>query len=123
MQEKKAQNVRIGNQIKIAREAAGLTQERFAEKVPLAAKYVSAIERGAVGFSVPVLIRICETLAVSSDDLLFGSREDKRGRNDAAGIAARLEKLSPEQFQIATDIINKLFEAFSSSDRKPHDGV
>ena len=114
MQEKKALNVRIGNQIRIARESAGLTQEKFAEKVPLAAKYVSAIERGAAGFSVPMLIRICETLSVSSDELLFGKREDERGRNDASGIANRLERLPPEQFQIASDIINKLFEAFAS---------
>lgn len=117
MQEKKAENVRIGNQIRIAREAAGLTQEKFAEKVPLAAKYVSAIERGAAGFSVPVLIRICKTLSVSSDDLLFGIRDDARGRNDVSGIAKRLEKLPPEQFEIASDIINKLFEAFASSPR------
>lgn len=116
MQDKKPENVRIGNQIRIAREAAGLTQEKFAERVPLAAKYVSAIERGAAGFSVPVLMRICKTLSVSSDELLFGSRDDARGRNDAAEIASRLEKLPPERFDIALDIINKLFEAFASSD-------
>ena len=115
MKEKKAENIRIGNQIRIAREAAGLTQERFAERVPLAAKYVSAIERGAAGFSVPVLIRICKTLSVSSDELLFGTRNDTRGRCDAAGIAKKLERLSPEQFEIAADIINKLFEALAST--------
>ena len=118
MQEKKALNVRIGSQIRIAREAAGLTQEKFAEKVPLAAKYVSAIERGAAGFSVPVLIRICETLSVSSDNLLFGERNDDYGKNNAAELAARLERLPPEQFEIASDIINKLFEAFDSGSQR-----
>ena len=118
MQEKKALNVRIGSQIKIAREAAGLTQEKFAERVPLAAKYVSAIERGAAGFSVPVLIRICETLSISSYVLLFGDKDDDRGRNDAGEIASRLERLPPDQFEIASDIINKLFEAFDSGYRR-----
>ena len=83
--------------------------------VSLAPKNVSDIERGVVGVSLSSMIRICEVLSVSSDELLFGKRDEVRGRNDAAGIAARLEKLPPGQFQIASDIINKLFEAFASS--------
>lgn len=112
MEEKKADNIRIGKQIKLAREAAGLTQEKFAERISLASKNVSAIERGAAGFSVPVLMRICNVLAVSSDDLLFSNRGDGY-TNDASEIAGRLERLTPEQYEIAVDIINKLFEAFS----------
>lgn len=111
VREKKEINVRIGNQIRIAREAAGLTQERFAELVSLATKNVSDIERGVVGVSVGSLIRICETLSISSDSILF----EEGTRNDAYGIAERLSNLPPEQFEIALDIINKLFEAFASS--------
>ena len=112
MQEKKADNIRIGNQVKRAREAAGLTQEKFAERVSLASKNVSAIERGAAGFSVPTLLRFCDVLGVSSDELLFGDRNQSTG-NDAENIAKRLERLSPEQFEIAVAVINKLFEAFA----------
>lgn len=113
MREKKELNVRIGNQIRIAREAAGLTQDRFAELVSLATKNVSDIERGVVGISVATLIRICETLSISSDSILF----DEEIENDAHGISERLSNLPPEQFEIAVDIINKLFEAFASSDK------
>ena len=113
VREKKELNVRIGNQIRIAREAAGLTQDRFAELVSLAAKNVSDIERGVVGISVATLIRICETLSISSDSILF---EGGAG-NDAHGISERLSNLPPEQFEIALDIINKLFEAFASSSK------
>ena len=113
VREKKEINVRIGNQIRIAREAAGLTQDRFAELVSLATKNVSDIERGVVGVSVGSLIRICETLSISSDSILF----EERIRNDANGIAERLNNLPPEQFKIALDIINKLFEAFASSSK------
>ena len=111
MREKKEINVRIGNQIRIAREAAGLTQDRFAELVSLATKNVSDIERGVVGISVGTLVRICETLAISSDSILF---EEGPG-NDAHSISERLSNLPAEQFDIALDIINKLFEAFASS--------
>ena len=111
VREKKEINVRIGNQIRIAREAAGLTQDRFAELVSLATKNVSDIERGVVGVSVGSLIRICETLSISSDSILF----EEGTRNDAYSITERLSNLPPEQFEIALDIINKLFEAFASS--------
>lgn len=111
MREKKEINVRIGNQIRIAREAAGLTQDRFAELVSLATKNVSDIERGVVGVSIGSLIRICQTLSISSDSILFGEEIE----NDVHGISDRLSKLPPEQFEIAVDIMNKLFEAFASS--------
>ena len=111
VREKKELNVRIGNQIRIARESAGLTQDRFAELVSLATKNVSDIERGVVGISVATLIRICETLSISSDSILF----DEGTGNDAHSISERLSNLPPEQFEIAVDIINKLFEAFASS--------
>ena len=114
MQDKKPDNVRIGTQIKSAREAAGLTQEKFAERVSLASKNVSAIERGAAGFSVPVLRRLCDVLGVSSDLILFGNQDDKHDRNsDAENLVHRLEMLTPEQFEISRTIINKLFEAFA----------
>ncbi len=111
MREKKEINVKIGNQIRIAREAAGLTQDRFAEMVSLATKNVSDIERGVVGISIGTLVRICETLSISSDSILFGETSG----NDAHSISDRLSNLPPEQFEIAADIINKLFEAFASS--------
>lgn len=111
VREKKEINVNIGNQIRIAREAAGLTQERFAELVPLATKNVSDIERGVVGISVATLIRICEVLSVSSDSILFGGGN----RNDVQSVSDRLSNLPVEQFQIALDFINKLFEAFAAS--------
>lgn len=111
VREKKELNVRIGNQIRIARESAGLTQDRFAELVSLATKNVSDIERGVVGISIGTLIRICETLSISSDSILF---EEGTG-NNAHSISERLSNLPPEQFEIACNIINKLFEAFASS--------
>lgn len=111
MREKKEVNVKIGNQIRMAREAAGLTQDRFAEMVSLAPKNVSDIERGVVGISIATLIRICETLAISSDSILFGEASG----NAVNSVSDRLNNLPPQQFAIAVDIINKLFEAFASS--------
>ena len=109
MKEKREIHIQIGSRIRLAREAAGLTQEKFAELVSLASKNVSDIERGVVGISVGTLLRICEILHVSSDKILFG----ESAGNDVEELVLRLKKLSPEQFQITLGVVNKLFEAFA----------
>ena len=113
MKDKKALNIEIGIRIKQEREKAGLTQERFSELIGLGPKSVSAVECGAVGVSLSTLQRICRVLSVSSDALLFGAQ----AQNDAIDLVARLERLSPAQFQIASDLLNKLLEAFALGKR------
>ena len=83
MNNKKEINLQIGNEIRIARERAGLTQQQFGELVSLGTKNVSAIERGIPGITVSTLKRICEKLSISSDTILFGDKE----LNDVAYIA------------------------------------
>ena len=74
MREKKDINIYIGNEIRIARERAGLTQEQFGEMVSLGTKNISAIERGVTGITISTLKKICEKLSIPSDSLLFGSK-------------------------------------------------
>ena len=111
MQEKKEINLEIGTRIKAEREKAGLTQERFSELIGLGTKSVSAFERGTVGISFSTLKKICHVLSVSSDSILFGT--DQGTHNDVSELTARLERLSPEEYAIAREIIFKLLEAFS----------
>lgn len=73
MKEKKQINLDIGQRIKSEREAAGFTQEHLAEMIGLGVKHISAIERGVVGISLTTLQKICTVLAISCDDLIFGS--------------------------------------------------
>lgn len=110
MKAKKTINVEIGARIKNAREAAELTQEKFAELVGLGPKNISAIERGTVGVSLTSLRRICEVLNISSDTLLFDAVEET---SEAELLADRLTRLSPEQFAIVKSVLNKLMEAFA----------
>ncbi|MET0017619.1 helix-turn-helix domain-containing protein [Oscillibacter sp.] len=110
MKQKKQLNVEVGARIKSARENAGLTQERFSELIGMGTKSVSALERGTVGVSLSSIQRICQVLSISGDEILF-ERDIKE--NDVQALAARLARLSPEQFEITREILNKLFEAFS----------
>lgn len=109
MKEKKPINIEIGQRIKKSREATGLTQEAFAEMVGLGVKHISAIERGAVGVSLNTIQTICRVLAISSDALLLEDTD----KNDVSAMSARLERLSPKQYKIAEDVLNKLIEAFA----------
>ena len=106
MREKKEINWEVGRRVRQAREAAGLTQERFAELIGVSPQNVSCVERGLAGVSLTVLRRICETLHVSSDALLWG----RSGGNDAEILARRLEQLPPEQFRVVQNVINSVLE-------------
>lgn len=111
MTEKKAGNVQIGARVKEAREAAGLTQERLAELIDITAQYLSGVERGAVGLSVPVLQRLCSVLLVSSDYILTGNTET----SDVLGVTARLSKLSAEHIKNVENILDRYMEGIAIS--------
>lgn len=112
MREKKEIDILVGNNIKRERIRAGYTQERFSELIGIGTKSLSAVERGTVGVSLTTLLRICKVLSISSESLLYETSK----KNDVQGITERLERLTPEQFAIVSDIFGKVLEAFSLSD-------
>lgn len=113
MADKKEENVQIGARVKQAREAAGLTQERLAELVDVTAQFLSGVERGAVGLSVPVLMRLCSVLLVSSDFILTGEAEP----SDVLGVTTRLSRLPAEHIKNVEDILDRYMEGIAISQR------
>ena len=109
MADRKLENIQIGLRVKQAREAAGLTQERLSELLDVTAQYLSSVERGAVGLSVPVLVRLCSVLLVSSDYILMGETE----YSDVTSISARLSRLPPEHVNNVEDILNRYMEGIA----------
>ena len=114
MKEKAEWKVLLGANIQRERENKGWTQEKFSEMIEMSDKNLSSIECGSTGISVPMLLKICNTLHVSSDTLLFEQRE----KNDVENLTAQLERLSPEQFRIVSDVVYKLMEAFALGEGK-----
>ena len=102
MREKKEINIQIGERVRIAREQAKLTQEQFAERIEVSPQYISDLERGVVGISIPTLKRACIILGVSSDQLLFGTVS--RDRNHA--IEKRCDSLTDEDFAALIEIVD-----------------
>ena len=111
MRIKKQINIEIGEQVKLAREQAKLTQEQFADKIDVSPQYVSDLERGVVGISIPTLKKACITLGVSSDQILFGTKAESR----AAVISEKTKVLNDEQFSILSEITGKFVEAISKA--------
>lgn len=101
MREKKEINIQIGEQIRLAREQTKLTQEQLAERIGVSPQYISDLERGVVGISIPTLKRACIALGTSSDRILFGTASESRN----AAIEKRCVNLSNEAFAALTDIV------------------
>ena len=113
MQDKKAINIEIGQNLKFYREAAGLTQEAFAEILGLGVKHVSAMERGATGVSINTLWNASLALSIPADYFLFGRIDEmeKQTRDDEIQLlTTKLSRLSPKEFQTVKEILNKILE-------------
>ena len=102
MREKKEINIQIGEQVRIAREQAKLTQEQFAERIEVSPQYISDLERGVVGISIPTLKRACVALGVTSDQILFGAVSADRYN----AITKRCTGLTDEDFSALINIVD-----------------
>lgn len=107
MREKKEINIHIGEQIRVARERARLTQEQFAEQIDVSPQYISDLERGVVGVSIPTLKRACVVLGTTSDQILFGTVSENR----IAAIEKRCGNLTDREFAVLLDIVGKFSAA------------
>ena len=114
--QKKEINVEVGINIKREREKAALTQEQFSEMIGLEAKSLSAAERGKVGISLTTLRKICTALSISSDAIVFTNTDTPK--NDVSYLMQRLERLTPEQYEIAENMIRELLKAFALKDNE-----
>ena len=65
-------NTEIGKRIRTQREALGFSRELLAEKIEISSRFLADIELGTKGMSFQTLIRLSETLHVSTDYLLIG---------------------------------------------------
>jgi transcriptional regulator with XRE-family HTH domain len=66
----------MGQELRKARQKAGLTQEQLSFRAGLSRPYISQLERELKSPTVETLFRICDALAVSAADIV--------GRVDAA---------------------------------------
>lgn len=68
----------LGAELRKAREAAGLSQEKLGFKANVHRTYVSMLEREKASPTVDTLIRICKVLRVRASDLIRKLEDAKR---------------------------------------------
>ena len=78
----------LGDRIREYRTAVGMTQADFAARLGITGASVSAYENGTRLPSYEVLIRIADTLGVTTDELL-GRRGEHRTVVDVTGLTLR----------------------------------
>lgn len=106
-------NKEIGARCKQARIAAGLTQEKTAEKLNVSTQYLSDMERGVAGLSLLTMIDLSNLLSVSTDYLMKGHSEINPNQIQ---IGARTLTLSAKEYELLERNINTILEAFHIND-------
>ena len=86
----------IGINIKKYRKAAGLTQEKLAELLNISTVHMSHMECGHVSMSLEILLKLCEYLSVTPNQLLYGaySASDSSQVSIFSGMEAETKLLS-----------------------------
>lgn len=88
----------IGQRIRTAREAAGITQETLAQAVGCTAKHIGAIERGIKAPKLDTFISIANTIGISADYLLQDQLE--RPSELLTGELISVLAMLPQEMQI-----------------------
>ncbi len=89
--------------IRKAREDAGYTREQFAELLNVSVSYLAEVERGRTGVSVKTLIKICKTLGLSSDYILFGQE-----REFDAALLDKIHRIDQRYLPLLDKILTEL---------------
>lgn len=72
---KPALAVQVGRAIRARREATGLSQDRFADRINMHRAYYAAIERGEKNITLPTLKRVTDGLGLRMADVLAAIRK------------------------------------------------
>ncbi len=70
----------VGRRVAELREAAGLTQQSFADRMELSPQYLRRVESGGVNLSIKSLVRFADGLGVELFELFEAPR--RRGRRN-----------------------------------------
>jgi transcriptional regulator with XRE-family HTH domain len=98
-----------GARIRGQRERLHLTREKLSEKAGLSVQFIADIEYGRKGFTVGTLKKLCGTLGVSADYIVFGETR----RVGGAEITYLLEMLDERYLPIAAGHIRLLCAALA----------
>ena len=93
----------IGERLKKARLAKGLTQEQLAEELDVSVAFLSRAERGNVKINLARITQICDILEVSISNVLTGTVSNSKDylTEDFSNL---LKNCPPEKLKLIYDI-------------------
>ncbi len=86
----------IGKNIKKYRKNKGYTQAQLAEIIDISTIHMSHLETGSVSMSLECLVKICDALSITPDDLLLGEY-NLNAVSTTKQLTAILEKLTKDE--------------------------
>lgn len=96
----------IGKRIGMLRRERKLSRRQLGAMIGCTGQYIGKVERGVQRLSVDSIARICVTMGVTSDYIIFGF--------DTASAASALNGLSHEQIGIGLDMLKRLAELINT---------
>ena len=94
----------IGNKLLAIRKRTGMTQFEVAEAAGLSGRTYADIERGTVNMRVETILRICEALHITPDEIL--TQSDTQITAQQEEILARLNACNPKDKETALRLLS-----------------
>lgn len=100
----------IGQAIKKAREAKGMTREQLSEIIGYAPRHIQAIENEGKYPSIELFIQLITMFDVSVDEYIFPDNEVKKS-SVRRRLDAQLDKLDDKELSVIEATVNGLCKA------------
>lgn len=100
----------IGQAIKKAREARGMTREQLSEIIGYAPRHIQAIENEGKYPSIELFIQLITMFDVSVDEYIFPDKEVKKS-SVRRRLDAQLDKLDDKELSVIEATVNGLCKA------------
>ena len=94
----------IGNKMLEIRKKSGLTQHEIASRAEISERTYAEIERGSTNMRIETLLRICEALKITPDDILTSNRPRLAIQQEE--LLRRLDDCSSREKETALNILS-----------------
>jgi transcriptional regulator with XRE-family HTH domain len=101
----------IGNKLLAIRKRMGLTQAEVAEAAGLSDRTYADIERGSVNTRIETILRICEVLHITPDEIL--TEESQMMSTQQEELLARLNECSPKDKETALKLLTVFLQSLN----------
>jgi len=102
---------KVGNKLYVIRKRMGMTQAEVAEAAGLSSRTYADVERGTVNMRVDTVLRICEALHITPDEILTQNNHEVTAQEDL--ILARLNSLSSKDKETALRLLAVFLQSLS----------